>query len=38
VADVFVEQADRDVLQRAVDGGDLLQHVDAVGVHLDLAL
>src|SRR5215213_6974579 len=26
VADVFVEQADRDVLQRAVDCGDLLQH------------
>ena len=38
VADVFVEQADRDVLQRAVDCGDLLQHVDAVGVLLDLAL
>ena len=38
VADVFVEQADRDILQRAVNCGDLLQHVDAVGVLLDLAL
>ena len=38
VADVFVE-ADRDVLQRAVDWaidcGDLLHHVDAVDVLLD---
>src|SRR4051794_18332805 len=37
VARVAVQQAERDLVQRRLDGGDLGQHVDAVAVVLDHA-
>jgi hypothetical protein len=35
VAEVLVDEAERDLLQRGVDGSDLGEDVDAVGVVFD---